>query len=174
MTAPLIARVGDLLRRSGVPYALIGAGALAVHGVSRSTLDQDLLATDSRVLADEFWSALQGATAEVRVGDRDDPLAGVVRIAQPGERDVDVVVGRQAWQNDAITRAMIVQTDFQIPVVRAADLILLKLYAGGTQDMWDIEQLLAAGDAASLCADVERSLAALPARSRELWSGIRP
>ena len=39
----LIEDVSDLLRREAIPHAVIGAAALAVHGISRSTLDQDLL-----------------------------------------------------------------------------------------------------------------------------------
>ena len=34
----------------------------------------------------------------------------------------------------------------RLPIVTPADLILLKLYAGGSQDHWDIEQLLARDD----------------------------
>jgi hypothetical protein len=36
---------------------------------------------------------------------RTNPLAGVIRFAQPGERDVDLVVGRFQWQRDIIGRA---------------------------------------------------------------------
>ncbi|MGH7356491.1 MAG: hypothetical protein ACRELS_18185 [Candidatus Rokuibacteriota bacterium] len=57
-----------------------------------------------------------------------------------------------------------------VPVVAAADLVLLKLYAGGSQDMWDIEQLLAGPGRAALVAGVV--LPALPEDARRLWARI--
>jgi hypothetical protein len=56
-----------------------------------------------------------------------------------------------------------------IPIVGVADLVLLKLYAGGAQDRWDIAQLLAASGSTEVDADVERGLADLPARCAEMW-----
>lgn len=62
----------------------------------------------------------------------------------------------------------------RVPVATVSDLILLKLYAGGPQDAWDIEQLLEiAADRADLEARAEAQLDALPAESRRLWSRIR-
>jgi hypothetical protein len=57
-------------------------------------------------------------------------------------------------------------------VARAtADVVLLKLYAGGPQDAWDIDQLLDVDP--SLVAGVEARLAPLPADCAELWDRIR-
>ncbi len=72
----------------GAPHALIGAAALAIHGVSRSTHDLDLLATEPSCLDPRQWSALseEGIVVEVRKGDADDPLAGVVRFTAREER----------------------------------------------------------------------------------------
>ena len=167
MTASLLDRVRTILEQAHVPYALIGAGALAVYGVSRSTFDQDLLTTDRRVLAAGFWTSLRDATVDVRVGDARDPLAGVARAAQAGERDVDVVVGRHGWQRDVVGRA---GSHGSLPVVTLEDLILLKLYAGGAQDLWDVDQLLALHDSASLREHIDQGLAALPSECREVWS----
>ena len=50
MTASLLRRVHERLEESGIAHALIGAAALAIHGISRSTFDQDLLVTDRRAL----------------------------------------------------------------------------------------------------------------------------
>lgn len=167
----LLEQVVGTLQREGIPHALIGAGALAVHGVSRSTLDQDLLTTDTRSLDAALWDDLPNTGADIRRGDTDDPLAGVIRFRAAGERDVDLVVGRGAWQRDIISRAEAVRIgDIDVPVVTAADLVLLKLYAGGTQDKWDIEQLLAADPAGDLRAQVVSRLGALPQRSRDLWN----
>jgi hypothetical protein len=167
----LLDDVTSVLAAAGIPHALIGAAAMAVHGISRSTVDQDLLVTDPHVLHDAFWSDLAaGASVDVRRGDADDPLAGVVRIDRDAERIVDVVVGRGAWQDAILARAA-THDWAHLRVVEPADLILLKLYAGGVQDKWDVEQLLATY--ASLAALVDSRIATLPPAARALWTAFR-
>jgi len=86
---------------------------------------------------------------------------------------VDLVVGKSAWQAAIPGRAGRARIDnVELPVARASDIILLKLYGGGPQDAWDIEQLLDAGDRASLVAEVEAAVVSLPAESREFWRRI--
>lgn len=172
----LLGRVAAALREVGISFATIGAIALAARGVSRSTLDIDLLSTDVRCLDSEVWSAVEsgGAISEIRRGDVEDPLAGVVRIRQEGERPVDVVVGRARWQGEAVRSAEpLAVLDVIIPVVRSVDLVLLKLFAGGPQDAWDIGQLLAANRDGTLAAAVEKSLPRLPRHATALWQRIR-
>jgi hypothetical protein len=53
-----------------------------------------------------------------------------------------------------------------------ADLVLLKLYAGGPH-AWDIAQLITAPGAGSIIDEVERRLEALPGPCRQLWARIR-
>lgn len=164
------------LAARGVPCALIGAGAMAAHGISRSTADLDLLCTDRAVLDPAFWARLadRGAAAEVRSGDLDDPLAGLVRIGSAGQRPVDLVVGRSAWMRAVLERAVPAAIGrASIPVATLPDLVLLKLYAGGPQDAWDVEQILLAGDQGPTIAAVERHLAGLPPEAARLWATIR-
>jgi hypothetical protein len=171
MTNPsLLARVHVALAAAGIPTALIGAAALAIHGVSRSTFDQDLLVMDERVLSTQTWAGLEsGVTVDIRRGDSDDPLAGVVRLTAANERDVDVVVGRHPWQAEILAEADAFNIDgIELHVVTAPGLVLLKLYAGGTQDLWDIEQLRAAAGP-PLDAAVEARLDMLPARNKDAW-----
>jgi hypothetical protein len=165
----LLDRVVCLLGERDVRHALIGAAALAAHGIARSTYDIDLLTTDERVLGDEFWSGLrsEGPSADVRRGDDQDPLRGVVRVELADERPVDIIVGRHPWHARAVDRAR--QLADAPPVVTARDLILLKLYAGGTQDVWDVRELLRLPNAAELVDEVSADLADLPAAMRELW-----
>lgn len=69
----LLERVAAVLSERGTAHALIGAAALAVHGVSRSTLGQDLLVDDRRVLDSDFWLPLATeATVDIRRGDSQD------------------------------------------------------------------------------------------------------
>jgi hypothetical protein len=165
MTA--LEQVRSVLDAHHITYALIGAAALAAHGVARSTFDIDLLTTDHRVLEPGMWTPL-GSGADVRRGDVDDPLAGVVRVSIADDRPIDLVVGRHAWQSRAVERA---SHQGGLPVVRASDLVLLKLYAGGAQDLWDIAELLRHAGA-SLPAEVEADLDALPEMMRQRWSAL--
>jgi predicted nucleotidyltransferase len=157
MNRPLLARVSETL-------------------TARSTYDLDLLATDPRALASETWHELVRsgtANVDIRRGDADDPLAGIVRIEAPDERVVDVIVGRFGWQANAIAAAEPVRVEgVEVPAVTLVDLILLKLYAGGTQDAWDVDQLLAAGDRNELSRQVTARLSALPAEAAVLWARI--
>jgi len=155
---------------------MIGAAAMAVHGVSRSTRDLDLFTTQEECLADRFWDDLAATCIEVRVrrGDADDPLAGVVRFTRGVEYPVDLVVGKSPWQAGIAARARATRIEgVDVPVAGRVDLILMKLYAGGPQDAWDVEQLLADPERDALTARVEAGLAALPSRCREQWTRIR-
>ena len=170
----LLESVADYLHHRTIPHAIIGAAALALHGVSRSTFDQDLLVTSIRVLDDTFWREFDtDAHVDIRRGDSEDPLSGVVRIRRDDERDVDIVVGRHQWQDELLARAEIIAHASGMRVVRAADLVLLKLYAGGSQDRWDIEQLLALDPSGAVVAEVERGLPALPPRCASAWAALR-
>jgi hypothetical protein len=165
--------VGRHLAEADVAHALIGAAALAAAGISRSTVDLDLLVTDRRVLSSPFWQPLAaaGAAVDVRRGDDEDPLAGVVRIELGDDRPVDVVVGRAAWQARAIARA---RTGLApVPVVEPRDLVLLKLYAGGPQDLWDVRQLLALPAGERWAAEVESDLTGLPEELLRRWIETR-
>ena len=172
----LLAAVHETLEAVGIPHAVIGAAAMAVHGVARSTLDLDLLAMDRRCLDASLWRELveRGVSVEIRVGDADDPLAGVVRMEATDARPVDLLVGLSGWQRDVLSRAQpSLVSSVDLPVASAADLVLLKLYAGGPQDRWDIEQLLSGADAAAIEAEVERHLSELPAECMLAWRQLR-
>src|SRR3972149_1587894 len=98
------------------------------------------------------------------------PPAGVVRFRRPAARDVDLIVGRPAWQDQVVQRATPLRLpDVTVPVVTAPDLILLKLYAGGSKDAWDIEQLLAGSSRSALIREVEQRAPVLPPEAVSLW-----
>lgn len=155
---------------------MIGAGAMAVYGVSRSTRDLDILTISMDILQPDTWQPLQRAGVAVRIerGDAHDPLAGVVRLSAPPAHPIDVIVGKSPWQRGILGRSRVTAIeDVDVPVAPPAGLILLKLYAGGPQDAWDIAQLLAGPERAAVAAEVEATLEALPAECRRLWERIR-
>lgn len=168
----LVDEIRSILDAAGIRHALIGALALSAYGVNRATVDLDLFTTDASCLEPDFWTDLQsrGIGVEVRKGDLTDPLAGVVRFQAPGESAIDIVVGKHAWQAKVLERAEPIGGTL---VVRAADLVLLKLYAGGLQDAWDVQQLLARPFREELIREVEMRLSELPARCQELWEKVR-
>jgi len=171
----LLRDISAFLSARSVPHALVGAAALAVHGVSRSTFDADLFTTDNSVLSAGAWGALleRGVGVDTRVGEYDDPLAGVVRFSHAGQRSVDLVVGRHAWQKGVLSRAVPLRLgDVELRVATPADLVLLKLFAGGPQDAWDIEQLLGVVGREAVASLVETTLPRLPPEAAELWARI--
>jgi len=83
----LLGRVAAQLRERRISFAVIGAAAMAVRGVSRSTRDVDLLVVDPECLSPVTWEALrrEGIVVSIRRGDAEDPLAGAVRLTGPGQ-----------------------------------------------------------------------------------------
>ena len=172
----LLARVVAALEAAQIRFAVIGAAALPSLGVSRSTLDIDLLATDPRCLDARQWRTLEdtGIEVDLRRGDADDPLLGVVRFSgDGGDTEVDLVIGRHVWQTRAVARARdLPVAGLTLPVALGEDLILLKLFAGGPQDAWDVRQALAGPQRAELIPAVERDLGDLPGEARRLWKQV--
>jgi predicted nucleotidyltransferase len=165
------------LRHRSVPHALIGAAAMAAHGVLRSTDDMDLLATDRSVLHPDFWksAADQGFAVSISIGDDEDRLAGGVKLEKEGARSLDVVVGRHRWQAEILERAEPFKLGrIEMPLVLASDLILLKLFAGARQDILDAEAILDGGDRRRLEAEVNAHIGRLPKHAREAWRDIGP
>jgi len=149
MTIEPVRRVLDAL---DIPFALIGAHAMAARGYPRFTLDIDLLTTDVRVLDTAMWATLEAEGAQVtpRRGDADDPLGGVVHIILTDGTDIDIIVARWKWQADVLRRAdTMTLFNGAVRVPTTGDLILLKLAAGGYGDLQDAAALLALGDAAT-------------------------
>jgi predicted nucleotidyltransferase len=165
------------LEAERIPFALIGAAAMAVHGVSRATADVDLLTVNARALQGELWSAFEARGVGLRVlrGDIDDPLAGSVRLSLAEGRMVDVVVGRHAWQREIIEAAPEASIgEVSLKVVRPAGLVLLKLYAGGPKDAWDVRALLESHEEApAIKVEVDQLIARLPSESQALWMRLR-
>jgi hypothetical protein len=173
----VIQLVKEILDRLGVQYAVIGAMAMAARGFPRFTLDFDFLTMDKGVLDPDAWRDLvrQGIVVDVRKGDFDDPLAGVVRVGDPAE--VDVVVGKWKWEQRVIESAEPLQVaGITLPVAKASDLILMKLNSGGYKGRLDIIGLLEVGPREKLIADVEAKLGDLPPtlekEARAMWAEI--
>jgi hypothetical protein len=173
----VIQRVREILDHLGAQYAVIGAMAMAARGYPRFTLDFDFLTTDKGVLKAEAWETLvrDGIVVDVRKGEFDDPLAGVVRVGDPAE--VDVVVGKWKWEQNVIENAELLQVaGMTLPVAKASDIILTKLNAGGYKSRLDVMGLLEVGPREQLIAEVEAKLGDFPStaeqEARAMWKVI--
>ena len=173
----MIQRVKQILDDLGVQYAVIGAMAMAARGFPRFTLDFDFLTTNQAVLEAKIWDELvrESIVVDVRKGDFDDPLAGVVRIGEPGE--VDVIVGKWKWEQHVVESAEPLRVaGMVLPVAKTSDLILMKLNSGGYQSRLDVMGLLEVGPREQLIAEVEVKLGDLPSTAekdaRTMWAEI--
>ena len=134
--------VASALRRHEIPFALIGASALAVHGHARATYDVDFLVATRRVFYIPWERELAGVAVDRRRAEYDDPIGGVVRLSAPEQSPVDIVVAKWKWEAAAISRS--IETSFaetSVPVPTLTDLVLLKIAAGGPQDLADAAEL---------------------------------
>jgi hypothetical protein len=136
------------LDRLGVPYALIGGLAVAARGAVRATQDVDLIIDRPVQDALSLERSLrdEGFDATFYRGGADDPIAGVLRLVVPAAGagvKCDVLFASRDWQRRSVTNATAVDLgSFVVKVAQPADLFLLKLYAGGPQDLIDATQLL--------------------------------
>lgn len=132
------------LERDGVEHALVGGLALAVHGAPRATTDIDLLVPAGDI--DRAIAAVKRAgfpfealPIEFRDGMR---LRRVSRIEAGETLTVDLILAdpplapvwasRQQYEADEGRRVWVVGRDA---------LIAMKLQAGRTQDLADVERL---------------------------------
>jgi hypothetical protein len=166
--------VGEIvchLENRRIPCALIGGGALAMHGVARATLGLDLLVVDRGVLEPSFWDQWDRCAAPLIVeGPPDDPLAGVLHF---GVLDsfVDLFVGKDEWMKSVLDRRIwVTVSNERIPIVDAADLVLTKIAAGGPQDLLDIQILLAGRERVQ--EDIEGRIGSLPPDLQKVWRAL--
>ena len=138
------------LHDAGVRFIVVGAHAMAVHGVPRSTGDLDVWIECGEDNVRRTWSALCdfGAPVEALGVTRDDLLrpGTVVQIGLPPRR-IDLLTRitgvefEDAWRN----RAGMTIEGFRIACLGRADLIANKRATGRTRDLADVELLEAAG-----------------------------
>ena len=128
----------------GVEYLVVGAYALAAHGLPRATGDIDLWVNATSENAGKVWLALKkfGAPlSQINSGDFEEP--GIVyQIGVPPNR-IDVLTSIDGVEfTDAWGRRYQVNIDeLVVPVISREHLILNKKTAGRPQDLVDIAQL---------------------------------
>jgi len=136
-------------------FAVLGGLAVATWGVIRATQDIDFLADSdpspiqSLALRDKLAKFIerQNSRADWRIGDYDDPIPLLLRIELPAALasvGADILWAHKRWQREALERAVGVELEGEnIAVLHPEDLVLMKLEAGGPQDLLDVQQLVA-------------------------------
>lgn len=159
--APALRTLQNLLKGASralhipIPFALIGGLAVSAWGVVRATQDIDLLADSTpsplrdRALRDNLQKFfVEGdCSAEWRVGEADDPIPLLLRLEllRPARTvAADILWAHKRWQQEALSRKITIKiSGLELFVLHPEDLILMKLEAGGPQDLLDVEALLA-------------------------------
>ncbi|MGM0490950.1 MAG: nucleotidyl transferase AbiEii/AbiGii toxin family protein [Planctomycetota bacterium] len=142
----------DALDAEGIPYALCGGLALAVHGCPRFTKDIDLLvqekdmrrleATVRRLGFDvpSGWIVFGRGTA------REQRLYRIVKAEDDRHLALDLVMVTETQRRNWDTRQTLDLGDRRIVAVSREGLIRMKRNTGRTQDQADVEGLEGSSD----------------------------
>lgn len=141
----------EALLAEGVRFLVVGAHALAVHGVPRATGDLDVWVDRGAANTERLWQALEtfGAPVEVLELSRDDFLTPnrVVQLGLPPRRidiltDLTGVDFETAW-ND---RRTVEIEGLGVPFIGRSTLVENKRATGRVRDRADLESLGELGD----------------------------
>jgi len=125
-------------------YALIGGFAVSAWGIPRATQDVDF----ALVLGSADPEGLsRHLDSEFLPGDGDDPLRGVFQLKLSIEDQrvpVQLILLPPRWTSIIIDGIVTLSVlGCSVPVISWEGLILLKLYAGGPQDLLDAQHIFA-------------------------------
>jgi len=131
------------LDAAGVPYAVCGALALAIHGVPRATADIDLLIQPGDV--ERFRDVVQrcGFTLESQpftFATSGITMLGFTKLGAP-PLVVDALVADDSLDAVWNGRTRLPYSRASMSVVSRAGLVTLKLTAGRPQDLVDVQRL---------------------------------
>lgn len=134
------------LIESGTRFLVVGAHALAVHGVPRATGDLDVWIAPDAANAERAWSALLrfGAPVEAMGVSRDDLTHPdqVVQIGLPPRRiDLLTSISGVAFEEAWTGRATHEIEGLAVPFLGRAALVQNKRATGRAKDLADLEAL---------------------------------
>lgn len=124
-------------------FALIGGFAVSVWGIPRATLDIDFALALGSSDPDNLAQFLD---AEFHPGDIEDPLVGVYHLkisTDSYDIPVQLVLFPSKLSSVILANTVYLKVfDCDVPVASWQSLILLKMYAGGPQDLLDAKNLV--------------------------------
>ncbi|MBI5150402.1 MAG: nucleotidyltransferase [Candidatus Omnitrophica bacterium] len=143
----LLLDVIDILNKSRVPYAVIGAFAASFHGIVRASMDADAVISlrAHQVRAEDIVSNMKAAGLDVvqNQGDAADPVLGAIHITDPFGNRVDLLTGIRGMPGDILSR--VVAVDFagaRLRIIGVEDFIAMKIFAGNPRDIEDAKGAL--------------------------------
>lgn len=153
MSQPLDLRSAlDALTRSldtaGIPYAVCGALALAIHGHPRATKDIDLLTASDQIEALKAVARVHGYTLEalpMTFSSSGITVHRLSRLIGTQILTLDIIDGSGVLAPVWNTRERLDTTRGPVWVVSRQGLVTMKLAAGRPQDLADLAQLETSG-----------------------------
>lgn len=168
----LAAEISGDLTAAGIPHAISGAVAMAMHGFVRATVDLDLLVVAPKVRLPEVLDIVRrrgfaGEDAELLRSLATRYFAAL----HSGPATVDIFVPAFPFHGRLMDRVVTMDVDgTPVPVVSVEDLIILKTLWYRAKDVADVKSLLAAAagrvDATYLRSTLEGLLPAGDGRAR--------
>lgn len=140
----------DLLRemdRAGVRYLLVGAHAIAAHGIPRATRDIDFWIDPEEENAKRVWEALLRFGAPMSalgISERDVRTPGMVLQFGVIPNRIDLMTSLSGLDrfSDAWDRRVMTELgDVAVPVLSLEDLRASKRASGRKRDLLDLEML---------------------------------
>ena len=141
-SALLFLDVAEILQRENVDYAVIGAFALSVHGAIRGTTDVDALLFTTPQHLGKLRAVFDraGFATELRSGDPEDPILGMLILSDGNNNHVELLGGLREMDPAIFSRTVEVQfRGVNLRFVGREDLIAMKCFAGGPQDLIDAQ-----------------------------------
>ncbi len=141
-SALLFLDVVEILQRENVDYAVIGAFALSLHGAIRGTTDVDalLFTTPQHLVRLRTVFDRAGFATELRRGDPEDPILGMLVLSDSHNNHVELLSGLRGMDPAISSRTVEVQfLGVDLRFVGREDLIAMKCFAGGPQDLIDAQ-----------------------------------
>lgn len=146
----LLLEVTEHLHGVGISYVVVGAVAAAIHGMVRSTLDADALVSVSVMTLAEVGKTFErrGYQTELRRGDDSDPIPAMLVIADSFGNRVDLLGGLRGMDAAIFSRAVAVPfRNATLQLASGEDIVAMKCFANGPQDLIDAKQLLQVANA---------------------------
>jgi hypothetical protein len=130
------------LDQAGIPYAVCGALALAIHGHPRATKDIDLLTASDQIAALKAVARVHGFTIEaLPISSSGITVHRVSRLVGTQILTLDILDGSGVLAPVWNTRERFDTSRGSVWVVSRQGLITMKLAAGCPQDLADLAQL---------------------------------
>lgn len=139
-SALLLLDVVEILDRERLPYAVIGAFALSVHGAVRASADADALlhVEFKRLKRLEKSCRAHGFDTTLRPQDAADPVLGMLILSDEHGNQVDLLGGLRGMDPKVFSRTLAVPFGGQmLRIAGREDFIAMKCFAGGPQDLLD-------------------------------------